>query len=127
MTTIEQIKTALQTHIAEAEAVPAKKWRVRKSAHGTFICKDDDHSVGIPTDVCRLWNSSALEANALFIAHARTMSPAACKCLLLAIEGLGKVAYIKEDAGQPDHSFVGRTAASTLKSIRQEWINLTTK
>lgn len=119
MTTIEQIKTALQAHIAEAEAVPAKKWRVRKSAHGTFICKDDDHSVGIPTDVCRLWNSSALEANALFIAHARTMSPAACKCLLLAIEGL---------EGIHESTPLGEYAAwDSLESIRQEWHNLTTK
>ena len=109
MTTIEQIKNALKAHIAEAEEVPAKKWKVRKSAHGTFICKDDDHSVGIPTDVCRLWNSSALEANATFIAHARTMSPAACKCLLLAIEGLER-----------------HEAHIALESIRQEWHNLTT-
>lgn len=119
MTTIEQIKDALKTHIAEADAVPAKKWRVRKSAHGTFICKDDDHSVGIPTDVCRLWNSSALEANATFISHARTMSPAACKCLLLAIEGL-------EEDCEMDHQHQ-QISQNRLESIRLEWHNLTQK
>lgn len=137
MTTIEQIKDALKTHIAEAEAVPAKKWRVRKSAHGTFICKDDDHSVGIPTDVCRLWNSSALDANATFIAHARTMSPAACKCLLLAIEGLESDASYIEKILHPCDMFANGVEAGKgcfvdqairrLESIRQEWHNLTTK
>ena len=54
-------------------------------------------------------NDEAL-ANATFIAHARTMSPAACKCLLLAIEGLER-----------------HEAHIALESIRQEWHNLTTK
>lgn len=117
MITIEQIKSALRQHIAEAEAVPATKWKIRQSNHGTFICKDDSHLVGVPTDVCRLWNSSALEANATFIAYARTMSPTACKCLLLAIEGL-------ENVYESD-SIESREAGDILEQIRQEWHNQT--
>ncbi len=61
-------------------------------------------------------------ANATFIAHARTMSPAACRCLLLAIEGLGKICII--GGGRREGN---AHAAKILTSIRQEWHNLTTK
>lgn len=136
MTTIEQIKTALQSHIAEVEAATPGPW--------TCLHQGDQEHPGIEAGnmsvVIMGWRDVDTDdggvrgntdeealANAAFIAHARTMSPAACKCLLLAIEGLEKVAYVKEDAGQPDHSFVGRTAAFALESIRQEWHNMTTK
>jgi hypothetical protein len=85
MTTIEQIKDALQAHIAEAEAATPGPWDVNSKYVGRM-------------------------ADAAFIAHARTMSPAACKCLLLAIEGLER-----------------HEAHIAIESIRQEWHNLTTK
>jgi len=59
------------------------------------------------------------EANATFIAHARTMSPAACKCLLLAIEELEHMSTYTTKAGV--------VSKDALESIRQEWHNLTTK
>ncbi len=120
MTTIEQIKSALQAHIAEAEAATPGPWEV----HDRF---KDDHTICAvnPDDTCsplfeRCGNQD--DADAAFIAHARTMSPAACKCLLLAIEGLEHTlrhAYFEE---KNDHEDV----KDTLESIRQEWHNLTT-
>ena len=123
MTTIEQIKDALKTHIAEAEAATPGPWYYWNLKDNDVIATGEETGKAI----CALAGLSSKPAEFTFIAHARTMSPAACKCLLLAIEGLAKVAYVKEDAGQPDHSFVGRTAAFALESIRQEWHNLTQK
>jgi hypothetical protein len=126
MTTIEQIKSALQAHIAEAEAAtpgPWEAWQELYEVRTNYVRIRTSNDVHLRDTL----HGYCGRANATFIAHARTMSPAACKCLLLAIEGLAKVAYVKEDAGQPDHSFVGRTAAFAIESIRQEWHNLTTK
>lgn len=121
MTTIERIKDALQAHIAEAEAATPGPWRVDRKGYderpgiSTFDQKrtivlfgwkyDDNDDGGI-----RGKDPKEALANATFIAHARTMSPAACKCLLLAIEGLER-----------------HEAHIALESIRQEWHNLTTQ
>lgn len=51
------------------------------------------------------------------------MSPAACKCLLLAIEGLETISPADKIGCVPDEVI---TADETLESIRQEWHNLTT-
>jgi hypothetical protein len=122
MTTIEQIKSALQAHIAEAEAATSGFWK--------FSWDEDDplHEViqypsNDPEIAYRRVAYTHKEDDATFIAHARTMSPAACKCLLLAIEGLEHTlrhAYFEE---KNDHDDL----KDTLQSIRQEWHNLTTK
>lgn len=121
MTTIEQIKSALQAHIAEAEAATSGPWvsdgyDVRKPG-GRMVAYCGPHHTPeheYPKS-CKLQD----EANAVFIAHARTMSPAACKCLLLAIEEL---------EGIHESTPLGEYAAwDALESIRQEWHNLTTK
>ena len=109
MTTIEQIKSALQAHIAEAEAATPGPWEVHdifKDDHA--ICAVNSDSTCAPLfERCGKHDDAQ---DATFIAHARTMSPAACKCLLLAIEGLER-----------------HEAHIALESIRQEWHNLTTK
>ena len=112
MNTIEQIKDALKAHIAEAEAATPGPWvtngyDVRKLG-GRMVAYCGPHHTPeheYPKS-CKLQD----EDNAAFITHARTMSPAACKCLLLAIEGLER-----------------HQAHIALESIRQEWHNLTTK
>ena len=82
---LARFKADLQAFVELAEKVPAEKWKVSKNPKGTFIRKDDPYSVGVPTDICRLWNSTALEANAAFIAQARTMGPMGCKAILAEI------------------------------------------
>lgn len=118
MTTIEQIKDALQVHIAEAEAATPGPWiTCEHSWQETSILTESrkgERHIGllsIPDDERKQQKLGKLmDANATFIAHARTMSPAACKCLLLAIEGMER-----------------HEAHIALESIRQEWHNLTTK
>lgn len=103
MTTIEQIKTALQTHIAEAEAATPGPWET-DTANGVM-------AKATGAAVCYPFGDKETEVkDAAFITRARTLSPAACKCLLLAIEGLER-----------------HEARIALESIRQEWHNLTTK
>jgi hypothetical protein len=117
MTTIEQVKSALQAHIAEAEAATPGFWK--------FSWDEDDplHEViqypsNDPKIAYRRVAYTHKEDDATFIAHARTMSPAACKCLLLAIEGM---------EGIHESTPLGEYAAwDALESIRQEWHNLTT-
>ena len=118
MTTIEQIKTALQTHIAEAEAATPGPWEIDDGdGYGSLKLFADAHlTVSMATII---GDNAISEANALFIAHARTMSPAACECLLLAIEEL---------EGIHESTPLGEYAAwDALESIRQEWHNLTQK
>ena len=112
-TTIEQIKAALRQHIAEAEAATPGPWEV-DTANGVMAS-----GIGwLP--ICYPFGDRETELrDATFIAHARTMSPAACKCLLLAIEGL---------EFQARHlNYNGHRAIKSLESIRQEWHNQTTK
>jgi hypothetical protein len=118
MTTIEQIKDALQSHIAEAEAATPGPWK--------FSWDEDDplHEViqypsNDPEIAYRCVVYTHKEYDATFITHARTMSPAACKCLLLAIEGLEHMSTYTTKAGV--------VSKDALESIRQEWHNLTMK
>jgi hypothetical protein len=115
MTTIEQIKDALKAHIAEAEAATPGPWEssdnvlISEYVQGYYFVTCDSQKTSVGQDA----------ANAAFIAHARTMSPAACKCLLLAIEELEGI-HERTPLGEYD-------AWDALESIRQEWHNLTTK
>ena len=117
MTTIKQIKDALQAHIAEAEAATSGPWDVHdrfKDDHTICALNIDDTCSPLFERCAKMDNA----ADASFIAHARTMSPAACKCLLLAIEGL---------EGIHESTPLGEYAAwDALEAIRQEWHNLTT-
>jgi hypothetical protein len=64
------------------------------------------------------------------------MSPATCRCLLLAIEGLEAISRRRPVMGSTGVyrevqletlDTVAEQACVTLESIRQEWHNLTTK
>ena len=137
MTTIEQIKTALQAHIAEAEAATPGPWYA--VPHPEWI--GSGHRIAKSPD--EPWANFGQLAyvgpeNSPFIAHARTMSPAACKCLLLAIEWLEEeaksttlVQHGEDSDNQPYISRFPTSEASQakrrLQSILQEWHNLTTK
>ena len=115
MTTIEHIKEALKAHIAEAEAATPGPWGVHdKFQEEHTICAINANQTCAPLFERCGKEDDAIDAT--FIAHARTMSPAACKCLLLAIEGLENVAK---------NHVSGQCVA--LESIRQEWHNLTQK
>lgn len=83
---LARVKAWLNQRIEEAGKVPAEKWKVCKNPKGTFIRKDDPYSIGVPMDICRLWNSTALADNAAFIASSRTAAPAAYKALLAEIK-----------------------------------------
>jgi hypothetical protein len=143
MTTIEQIKTALQTHIAEAEAATAGPWHTHEMK-SIYIGNGSPGSlweiVYSTEDLEGLleYIQKQIRKNAAFIAHARAMSPAACKCLLLAIEWLEEeaksttlVQHGEDSDNQPYISSFPTSEASQakrrLQSIRQEWHNLTTK
>jgi hypothetical protein len=115
MTTIEQIKDALQAHIAEAEAATPGPWYYWDQKENDLIATGKEKGKLI----CSLPGLSSRPKEFTFIAHARTMSPTACKCLLLAIEGL-------EAAHAISIPFEYSPAWDSLKSIRQEWHNLTT-
>lgn len=109
MTTIEQIKTALQTHIAEAEAATPGPWTVEPTSSNRYslLIRGD-------TEYAKWSESTQLPSiDAAFIAHARTMSPAACKCLLAAIDMLDDMPFHLADVME--------------QRIRLEWHNLTQK
>jgi hypothetical protein len=146
MTTIEQIKSALQAHIAEVEAATPGPWIDDDGhIHSKPLCEKEDkwlrsNSVsGCPeTEVAYCCQELPnFDADATFIAHARTMSPAACKCLLLAIEGLESDASYLEKIMHPCDMFANGVEAGKgcfvdqairrLESIRQKWHNMTTK
>ncbi len=115
MTTIEQIKDALKAHIAEAEAATPGPWYYWDQKNNDFVATGEKEGKLI----CALAGFTSKPNEFTFIAHARTMSPAACKCLLLALENLEDIACQTGGAACD--------ARVTLESIRQEWHNLTTK
>jgi len=68
------------------------------------------------------------ERDATFIARSRNISPALVECLLVAVEGLEKVAFIQENqvtayayASNRDLSFNGRNAFDSLQQILTIW------
>jgi len=112
MTTIEQIKTALQIHIAEAEAAtpgPWEAWQELYEVRTNYVRIRTSNDVHLRDTL----HGYCGRANAAFIAHARTMSPAACKCLLAAVDMLDDMPFHLADVME--------------QRIRQEWHNLTTK
>ena len=136
MTTIEQIKTALQTHIAEAEAATPGPWEIDDGdGYGALKLFADAHlTVSMATVI---GDDAISEANATFIAHARTMSPLVCRGYLQTIEWLEEDASYTGELYCPGDeyahgveygkSIIGVKAYRRLESIRQEWHNLTTK
>lgn len=103
---LTRIKAALRQHIEEAEKATTGPWIEDDGhVHSEPACKRADewvrqliHEDTIKgerpeTEVAHCSQEYAnFDADAAFITHARTMSPLACKGLLLAIEGLENVA-----------------------------------
>jgi hypothetical protein len=83
MITIEQIKTELREMIALGDAATAEPWLV----DSTYYVETKNYFFCVKTN-----------GNAAFIARSRTMTPLACKGLLLAIEGLEDVPNDTADA-----------------------------
>ncbi len=115
MTTIEQIKDALKTHIAEAEAATPGPWYYWNLKDNDVIATGEETGKAI----CALAGLSSKPAEFTFIAHARTMSPLVCRGYLQMIE------WLEEDC-EMDHQHQ-QIAQNRLESIHQEWHNLTTK
>jgi len=93
MTTIEEIKAELREMIALGDTATAGPWEqgfIRASGNNGY--------------------------DAAFIARSRTMTPLACKGLLLAIEGLEVYASLGGSI-----ALVGGDARNQLESIRQLW------
>ena len=56
--------------------ITPQKWKTRTSKGAVFVSRAEGHAVGIPMDVCRVWQSSHTAANAQFIAAAPVMAKA---------------------------------------------------
>lgn len=87
---ITRIKTALRTHVEETEKATAGPWGVSLIMGDSRVVQQDGYgtTLRLVTVIPLENNWSNEDANARFIAHARTMSPLACWGLLVAIEGL---------------------------------------
>lgn len=94
---LEQIKAACREAIALGEKATEGPWVWRKGRTQMHL-----HSCGRPDAGCfsqitmpipslQKESREAYEANAAFIAHARTFSPEAAKALLVAIEALDEI------------------------------------
>lgn len=126
MITIEQIKEALRQHIAEAEAATPGPWEEDDGhIHSQPLCSKEEEWLRSDSEGDRPETEVAhcsqefenFDSDATFIAHARTMSPAACKCLLQTIE------WLEEDCEMNHHH--QQIAQNRLEQIRQEWHNQT--
>lgn len=110
-TKLHRIKAALRESIEIAEKATEGPWEV-DSANGV-------HAIGVGwTPICYPFGDKDTELkDATFIAHARTMTPLACKSLLLAIEGLEELREYF-DISEP---FRENLAEKHLESITSEW------
>jgi hypothetical protein len=90
-TKLNLIKNALRESIEMANKATPQPWGTQQ-ANALIYCKKwvigsmECHEM-LDEDSCIVPYEEA-KANATFIAHARTMTPLACKALLTAIEGL---------------------------------------
>lgn len=113
-TKLNRIKSALRESIEIASKASREPW-INDGPSVRYGYKGRDL-----VTICSLTYKDREEYdNATFIAHARTMTPLACKALLTAIEGLHQIAFVTD--GVRDESFCGRTAYNTLSSITSEW------
>lgn len=129
MITIKQVKEQLRGMIALSEGVPsslttckqvdAGSGRSLKAPATSDLPEIAFIRVGRPT-VCsashkkhRSISAKERDSTAKFIAQARTLTPAACKALLLTIETLEHMSTYPLKAGQ--------VSKETLEFIRQSW------
>lgn len=109
-TKLNRIKSALRESIEIASKATEGPWTWKQKFSGSAEVIEP-----------RIWlgESSALPQkqphhNATFLAHARTMTPLACKALLLAIEGLESCYGYAADVNTAK-------AYDTLESITSTW------
>ena len=111
-TKLNHIKSALRESIEIAGKATEGPWRhlFPETSNGFYYINDqNDSQVAVCYD-------EPTEANAAFVSHARTMTPLACKALLLAIERLELGLKCKEaNEGLWAFSF------NTLESITSTW------
>lgn len=117
---LERIKAALRESIELADKATPGPWEVDKAT--TW-----DQSIAVQPCVFQrnAWTSNE---DAAFIAHARTMTPLACKALLTAIEGLEQALNgigNTDDRMSDENSFIvnsiGDLVEKALSSITSEW------
>lgn len=77
---IDRIKAALKQHIAEAEESTPGRWKK------AVFWVQSQNGKGITDFASGELETAECISNAQFCAQARTMSPAACRALLVAIE-----------------------------------------
>jgi hypothetical protein len=115
---LNRIKSALRESIEIAEKATDGPWEVDKAS--TW-----DQSIAVQPCIFQR-NAWTSDKDAAFIAHARTMTPLACKVLLLAIEGL-ELMICDPDHGGEMCSNEGwgcpacEAAKNTLASITSTW------
>lgn len=118
-TKLNRIKSALRESIEIAEKATEGPWEYSRGCTGLaaiFPQKDTSTRALAMFQFSRNDEKITLPdaaSNATFIAHARTMTPLACKALLLAIEGLESCYGYAADGDT--------TAYDTLTSITSTW------
>lgn len=107
---LPEIKAALAAHIAEADAATKGPWNV--DSNGDIMAPWPLHCIHSVIDDVAIDSKDAT-----FIARARTMSPFACKALLVAIEAL----ELHSDNYETAYKNPAREA---LETICREWQHL---
>lgn len=132
-TKLNRIKSALRESIEIASKATEGPWKVCEHSwqDSSIWSKVKDKTV------CHLSvedneetvdaESVIRDANAKFLAHARTMTPLACKALLTAIEGLEQIITYGNQAPAHSHGIcpygcdTPSIAETALSSITSEW------
>lgn len=132
MTTIEQIKEECRHIIALAGIATQGPWMHDTSqGHVGDVCTPDTDSIAMTQerieiaqrygDGHRTEQIKQRNINAAFIAASRSFTPKAAQAVLVMIEGLELVAYMREDGNKPDMSFNGMNAAAALATLCATW------
>ena len=129
-TKLNLIKSALRESIEIANRATPQPWGTQQ-ANALIYCRKwvigsmECHKM-LDKDSCIVPYEEA-KANATFIAHARTMTPLACKALLTAIEGLEQIITYGNQAPAHSHGIcpygcdTPSIAETALSSITSEW------
>lgn len=96
ITKLHRIKSALRESIEIAGKATEGPWEIGSGKLGYKCSLTNKEGLRTPVDIRGPSEefgspSKAAEANTIFISHARTMTPLACKALLLAIEALESI------------------------------------
>lgn len=132
-TKLHRIKSALRESIEIANKATEGPWKVCEHSwqNSSIWSKVEDKTVcylSVEDNEETVDAESVIrDANATFLAHARTMTPLACEALLTAIEGLEKImSYSNQAPTQidgicPYGCDTPSIAENALTSITSEW------